>query len=64
MQSKDAEGDLVLMSIDALEKQEQMLKLRKKVLQAEQERLGNAPTLDIARAREQLKIIEQTTSQR
>ncbi len=52
------------MSIDALEKQEQMLKLRKKVLQAEQERLGNASTLDIAQAREQLKIRVQTTSQR
>lgn len=53
--TKNGEGDLVLMSIDAFEKREQMLKLREKVLQAEQERLDNAPTLDIAQARERLR---------
>ena len=37
--TKNGEGDLVLMSIDAFEKREQILKLREKVLQAEQERI-------------------------
>ena len=37
-------GDLVLMSIDAFEKREQMLQLRAKVLQAEQERLDGVET--------------------
>ncbi|NDO50830.1 type II toxin-antitoxin system Phd/YefM family antitoxin [Lachnospiraceae bacterium MD335] len=53
--TKNGEGDLVLMSIDAFEKREQMLKLREKVLQAEQERIEHAPTLDIAQARERLR---------
>lgn len=44
------------MSNDTLEKQEQILKLRKKVLQAEQERLDNAPTLDISQARNRLYL--------
>lgn len=44
------------MSNDTLEKQEQILKLRKKVLQAEQERLDNAPTLDISQARKRLYL--------
>ena len=37
--TKNGEGDLVLMDIDAIEKREQVLELRAKVLQAEQERL-------------------------
>lgn len=53
--TKNGEGDLVLMSIDAFEKREQMLKLREKVLQAEQERIDGAETLSIAQARERLK---------
>lgn len=53
--TKNGEGDLVLMSIDAFEKREQMLRLREKVLQAEQERIDGAETLSIAQARERLK---------
>jgi len=53
--TKNGEGDLVLMSIDAFEKREQMLKLREKVLQAEKERIEGAETLSIAQARERLK---------
>lgn len=37
--TKNVEGDLVLMSIDAFEKREQMLQLRAKVWQTEQERI-------------------------
>lgn len=53
--TKNGEGDLVLMSIEAFEKREQMLKLREKVLQAEQERLDGAETLSIAEARKRLR---------
>ena len=38
--TKNGEGNLVLMSIEAFEKREQMLQLRAKVLQVEQERIG------------------------
>ncbi len=53
--TKNGEGDLVLMSIEAFEKREQMLELRMKILQAEQERLSGAKTLSIAEARKGLK---------
>ena len=53
--TKNGEGDLVLMSIDAFEKREQILKLRAKVLQAEQERLDGLKTFSISEAREQLR---------
>lgn len=53
--TKNGEGDLVLMSIDAFEKREQMLQLRAKVLQAEQERIDGAATLSISQARERLR---------
>ena len=52
--TKNGEGDPVLMSIDAFEKREQMLKLREKVLQAEQERVSGAKTVSISQARKQL----------
>lgn len=52
--TKKGEGDLVLMSIDAFEKREQMLELRAKVLQAEQERLNGAKAMSIAEARQLL----------
>ena len=53
--TKNGEGDMVLMSIDALEKREQILKLRANVLQAEQERLSGASTLSVAEARKRLR---------
>ena len=53
--TKNGEGDLVLMSIDAFEKREQTLQLRAKVLQAEQERMDGAPTLSVSEARKQLR---------
>ena len=52
--TKNGEGDLVLMSIDAFEKREQVLMLREKVLQAEQERINGAETVSISQARKQL----------
>ena len=53
--TKNGEGDLVLMSIEAFEKREQMLQLRAKVLQAEQERMDGAETLSVSQARERLR---------
>jgi PHD/YefM family antitoxin component YafN of YafNO toxin-antitoxin module len=53
--TKNGEGDLVLMSIEAFEKREQMLELRAKVLQAEQERVDGAKTLSISDARKRLR---------
>lgn len=53
--TKNGEGDLVLMSIEAFEKREQMLTLRAKVLQAEQERLDGAGTLNVSEARKRLR---------
>lgn len=53
--TKNGEGDLVLMSIEAFEKREQTLKLREKVLQAEQERIDGAETLSLSQARKKLR---------
>ena len=52
--TKNGEGDLVVMNIDAFEKREQLLELRAKVLQAEQERIEGAETISIAEARKRL----------
>jgi prevent-host-death family protein len=52
--TKNGEGDMVLMSIDAFEKREQILQLRLKVLQAEQERISGAETLSISEVRRRL----------
>lgn len=49
--TKNGEGDLVIMDIDAFEQREQALRLREKVLQAEEERIHGAPTLSISEAR-------------
>ena len=53
--TKNGEGDLVLMSIEAFERREQMLRLREKVLQAEQERLNGATTNSVSEARQRLR---------
>lgn len=49
------EVGMILMSIDASEKKEQLLQLRTRVLQAEQERIDGAKTLNIAEARKRLR---------
>lgn len=53
--TKNGEGDLVLMSIEAFERREQMLQFRAKVLQAEQERLDGMEMIDIEEARKRLE---------
>jgi len=52
--TKNGEGDMVLMSIDAFEKREQILQLRSKVLQAEQERISGSKTFGISETRRRL----------
>lgn len=53
--TRNGEGDMVLMSIDAFEKREQILQLRAKVLQAEQERMDGKPTVSVSEARKRLR---------
>lgn len=53
--TKNGEGDVVLMSIDAFEKREQILELRARVLQAEQERISGADTMSVSEARKRLR---------
>lgn len=53
--TKNGEGDMVLMSIDAFEKREQMLQLKAKILQAEQERMDGEPTISVSEARKRLR---------
>ena len=53
--TKNGDGDLVVMNIEAFEKREQMLQLREKVLKAEQERIEGQPTMSVAEARRRLR---------
>lgn len=53
--TKNGEGDMVLMSIEAFEKREQILELRASVLKAEQERISGAKTMSVAEARKKLR---------
>lgn len=52
--TKNGEGDMVLMSIKAFEKREQILELRAKVLKAEEERINQAESLSVSEARKKL----------
>lgn len=53
--TKNGEGDIVLMNIDAFEKREQLMKLREKVLNAEMERISLGKTLSVSEARAKLR---------
>jgi prevent-host-death family protein len=53
--TKNGEGDLVVMSIEAFEKREQILKLRSKIAIAEQSRLSGETTITIEEARKRLE---------
>ena len=52
--TKNGEGDMVLMSIEAFEKREQILQLRAKVLKAEEERINGAEILSVSETRKRL----------
>jgi prevent-host-death family protein len=53
--TRNGEGDLVVMSIDAFERREAMLDLREKLLLAEQQRLAGEPTVTLDEAHQRLK---------
>ena len=51
----NGEGDGVYMNTEAFERREQMLNLREKIMQAEEERLCGERTMSVADARKALK---------
>ena len=53
--TKNGEGDLVLMSIEAYQYREEILDLREKLLLAEANRLSGAKTYSIAEVSERLR---------
>jgi len=53
--TKNGEGDLVLMSIEAYQYREEMLDLREKLLSAEASRLSGSKTYTIAEVSERLQ---------
>lgn len=55
--TKNGEGDLVIMSIDAFERREEVLKLRAKLEAAEQARLSGQPAYSMEESRKRLEAI-------
>ena len=55
--TKNGEGDLVSMSIDAFERREEVLKLRAKLEAADQARLSGQPTYSMEESRKRLEAI-------
>jgi len=55
--TKNGEGDLVVMSIDAFERREELYRLRAKLDAAEQERLAGLPTFSLDESRKRLEDI-------
>jgi len=55
--TKNGEGDLVVMSIDAFERREELFRLRAKLEAAEQGRLSGLPTYTIEESRKRLENI-------
>ena len=55
--TKNGEGDLVVMSIDAFERREERLRLRAKLEAAEQSRLHGEPTYSIDDSKQRLEAI-------
>ena len=53
--TKNGEGDLVVMSIEAYEMQQQLMKLRMRLIKAEEERLSGATTLNSDEVRKMLR---------
>ena len=55
--TKNGEGDLVIMSIEAFERREEVLKLRAKLEAADQARLSGQPTYSVDASRMRLEAI-------
>ena len=53
--TKNGEGDIVLMSVDAFENREQILQHRAAILEAEFSRLNDEPTYSVDEIRRKLK---------
>jgi len=53
--TRNGEGDIVVMSIEAFERREAMLDLREKLLFAEQQRLAGETTISLETANKRLK---------
>jgi prevent-host-death family protein len=52
--TKNGEGDLVVMSIEAFEKREEMIRLKAKLESAESARLAGAKTYSLSEVRQEL----------
>lgn len=55
--TKNGEGDLVVMSIDAFERREEVLKLRAKLAAAEQSRLSGQETFSLEESRRRMEKV-------
>ena len=55
--TKNGEGDLVVMSIDAFEKREEILRLKAKLEAAEQSRLAGEPVYTVEESKRRLEEI-------
>lgn len=53
--TKNGEGDIVVMSIEAFEKREQILKMRFKIMAAEASRVSGEPTVSLDEARKRIE---------
>jgi len=53
--TKNGEGDIVVMSIDAFEKREQLMMLKLRLALSEQSLINGEPTVSLATARERLE---------
>ncbi len=60
--TKNGEGDLVVMSIDAFERREEVLKLRASLAAAEQSRLSGQPGFSIEQSRKRLEALYEQNS--
>ena len=57
--TRNGEGDLVVMSIEAFEEREETLRLRAKLETAEQARLSGAPSYSLAESRSRVEAMYQ-----
>ena len=53
--TKNGEGDIVVMSIEAFERREQLIMLKSRLTLSEQSRLNGEPTVSLVEARERLE---------
>ncbi|MCL2421386.1 MAG: type II toxin-antitoxin system Phd/YefM family antitoxin [Defluviitaleaceae bacterium] len=53
--TKNGEGDMVVMNIDAFERREQLMMLKSRLALSEQSLMKGEPTFSLAKAREQLE---------